>query len=90
MNACLILDSKRVCKPSSKTAAIAVVMNNLCLIIARTFAQALTDVSSTHQDDSTEAPLEPTSHKKAMVHKYKNAWILAEKEEYKTHNLNGT
>jgi hypothetical protein len=90
MNARLILDSKRTRKPSSKAAAIAVVMNNPCLIIARAFAQALTDAPSTHQNDSTELPLEPTSHKKAMVHKYNDGWILAEEEEYKAHDLNGT
>jgi hypothetical protein len=33
INACLILDGKRTCKLSSKAAAIAVVMNNSCLII---------------------------------------------------------
>jgi hypothetical protein len=90
MNACLILDGKRTRKPSSKVAAIAVVINNPCLIIARAFAQALTDAPSTHQDDSTELPLEPISHKKTMVHKYKNGWILAEEEEYKAYDLNGT
>jgi hypothetical protein len=90
MNACLILDGMRTCKPSSKAAAIAIVMNNPCLIIAWAFAQALTDGPSTHQDDSTELSLEPTSHKKAMVHKCNNAWILAEEEKHKAHNLNGT
>jgi hypothetical protein len=90
MNACLILDGMRIRKPSPQAAAIAIVMNNPCLIIARAFAQALTNSPSTHQDDSTELPLEPTSHKKAMIHKYNNAWILAEEEKYKAHNLNGT
>jgi hypothetical protein len=64
-------------------------MNNSCLILAQAFAQALTNASSTHQDDSTELPLISTSHKKAMVHKYKNKWILAEEEKYKAHELNG-
>jgi hypothetical protein len=48
MNARLILDGERTCKPLSKAAAIAVVMNNPCLIIAWAFAQALTDAPSTH------------------------------------------
>jgi hypothetical protein len=90
MNARLILDGKRTRKPSSKAAAIAVVMNKPCLIIARAFAQALTNAPSTYQDDSTELPLEPTSHKKAMVYKYKDRWIIAEEEEHKAHDLNGT
>jgi hypothetical protein len=90
MNARLILDGKRTRKLSSKANAIAAVMNNPCRIIAQAFAQALTDAPSTHQDDSTELLLEPTSHKKVMVHKYKDIWILAEEEEYKAHDLNGT
>jgi hypothetical protein len=73
-----ILQTKRVRKPSKKTAAVAINVNSIPLIIACAFAQAFTEAPSTYLNDATELPPEPTSHKQAMVHKYKNGWIYAE------------
>jgi hypothetical protein len=90
MNPCLILDGKRVRKPTAKAAAVATTTHTTPLIVARKFALALTNTQSTHANNNTDSPPEPTSHKKAMIHKYKDGWILAEQEEYKAHDDNCT
>jgi hypothetical protein len=84
-----IKQTKRVRKHSAKVAAVAININIIPLIVARAFAQALIEAPSTHLNDGTNLPPEPTSHKQAMIHKYKDGWIYAEEED-KAHDDNGT
>ncbi|KAF1935124.1 hypothetical protein EJ02DRAFT_426085 [Clathrospora elynae] len=76
--------------PPLKVAAVAINTNGgIPLIVARAFTQALTEARSTHLNNGTDLLPKPTSHKQAMIHKYKDGCIYAE-EEYRAHNDNGT
>jgi hypothetical protein len=72
-----IVETKCVRKPSAKAAAVAsnININTIPLVVARAFAQALTEAPRTYLKDDTNLPPEPTSHKQAMIHKYKDVWI---------------
>jgi hypothetical protein len=70
-----IIKTMCVRKPSAKTAAVAININTIPLIVARAFAQALSEALSTYLQDDTNLPPEPTSHKQATIHKYKDGWI---------------
>jgi hypothetical protein len=55
--------------------------------LARCFAQAITTAPAT---TARELPPEPTNSRQARQHAFSREWLLAEADEYKSHDDNGT
>jgi hypothetical protein len=89
----LILQGTRTRKPSAKAAGLATAtcLHNYAvpLFVARCFATSIIEAPSATKDNPNLPP-EPANAKQAYVHRFAERWVLAEGEEYKAHNENGT
>jgi hypothetical protein len=83
-----ILQGKRTRKPSYKHAVATALHNpHISATLARCFATAIAEAPAATK---LELPLEPTSMKQARVHVYSKDWLVAEGEEYMSHDDNNT
>ena len=89
----LILQGTRTRKPSAKAAGLATAIclykHTVPLYVARCFATSMIDAPSA-TENNPNLPPEPSSAKQAHIHRFAEHWVLAEGEEYKAHNDNGT
>ena len=69
--------------------AVAIALHNphIPVTLARCFATAIAEAPAATK---LELPPEPTSMKQARVHVYSKDWLVAEGEEYKSHDENST
>jgi hypothetical protein len=89
----LILDTKRTRRPTAKAiVAIPVVKlpDRCSLYLARCFATAMVNALTIPLKHSSSLLPKPTSHKQALLHPLANSWMEAKREEYKSHDKNGT